>query len=231
MTIHASVGVSHTANRRVRAAVGSSLTAVALVVIWCCRGALEGHLYVSAMGAPDVATAPWFNLALLMLSVGAIFIATAAPSTSPRHRVLAWWPVAGTLCVTAAMFGFASAVTCTPGCPVPLTAGSTPQDFLHVTAAVLGFVGALVAVLQVWSITRSPRARCLCLIVLGVVAICAALGAVASLASWEGDGGWFEFAAMTAAMLWLTGYGIALTRESHRVGASDDRRRPIMPRG
>lgn len=49
------------------------------------------------------------------------------------------------------------------------------------------------------------------------VAATALVGALASLTGWgNGAGGWFEFAATTLALLWIIGYGLALSRTPHR---------------
>lgn len=203
--------------RRRRAGIGALSGALSLVIIWCCRTALDGNIYVSAMGAADVATAPWFNLALILVAAAAILVATALPPAQPRHRFLALWPTGATLIATGTLFAFAAAVPCTVGCPVPFTPTSTVQDLLHVTAAVLGFAAAVTAVLQVWDSSTSRPTRILSATTTIVVALTALAGALASLTRWGGgSGGWFEFAATTIALLWITGYGVALSRTPTR---------------
>lgn len=199
--------------RRLRAGAGGLSAGVGLIVIWLCRATLEGDIYVSAMGAAGMATAPWLNLALMLVAAAAILVSTAVPTTRPRHRVLALWPLGSTFVTTGAFFAFAAAVPCSDGCPVPLTPGSTLQDLLHVTAAVLGFVGAVVAILQVWSSSRSIVVRAVSAATMVFVAVAALAGAFASLAELGGGaGGWLEFAATTAALAWMAGYGITLSR-------------------
>lgn len=199
--------------RRLRAGIGGVSGALGLIVIWSCRAVLDGNIYVSAMGAAEMVTAPWFNLALILVAAAAILVSTAVPPTRARHRLLALWSLGATLVSTGALFAFAAAVPCTYGCPVPFTPASTLQDLLHVTAAVLGFAGAVTAVLQVWSSSTSLAARLVSGATMVFVAGTALAGALASLTGWgDGAGGWFEFAATTAALLWVSGYGIALTR-------------------
>lgn len=201
------------AARRLRARIGGLSGAAGLILIWCCRSVLEGNIYVSAMGAAGMATAPWFNLALLLVAAAAILVATAVPPRRPRHRLLALWSLGTTLIATGALFAFAATVPCSDGCPVPFTPTSTLQDLLHVVAAVLGFAGAVTAVLQVWSSATSVLSRIVSGATMISVAATALAGALASLTGWgSGAGGWFEFAATTIALLWIVGYGLALSR-------------------
>ncbi|MFF5626861.1 DUF998 domain-containing protein [Microbacterium sp. NPDC012755] len=203
--------------RRRRAGIGALSGALGLVIIWCCRTALDGNIYVSAMGAAGVATAPWFNLALILVAAAAILVATALPPAQPRHRILSPWPAGATLLASGTLFAFAAAVPCTVGCPVPFTPTSTVQDLLHVTAAALGFTAAVTAVLQVWDSSTSRATRILSATTMIVVALTALAGAYASLTRWGGgSGGWFEFAATTVALMWITGYGVALSRTPTR---------------
>lgn len=202
------------AARRMRARIGGVCAGVALLLIWCCRAALDGNIYVSAMGAAGMVTAPWFNLALLLVGIAAVLMSMAVPDEQPRHRLLSLWPLSRTLLACAMAFGFAAVVPCTMGCPVPLPPSSSWQDLLHVTAAVVGFVGAILAVLQVWSSTGSGLLQAVSAATMLFVAVSAAIGALASFTEWNhGFGGWFEFAATSAALSWVAGLGIALSVE------------------
>lgn len=205
-------------NRRMRAGIGSGCSVTALLIIWSCRAALEGDLYVSAMGAPGMPTAPWFNLALLLVAAAAVMVSSAIPDERSAVRVLSLWGLGATLLVSGAMFAFASVVTCSPGCPVPFSASSTVQDLLHVSAAVLGFAGAVFAMMQVWASTASAVRRAASGAAVLFVGAAALAGAFASLAGWAGGaGGWFEFAATTAALAWLAGLGFSLASDRREV--------------
>lgn len=206
------------AARRMRARIGGLSGAMGLIIIWCCRLALSGNIYVSAMGAAGMVTAPWFNLALILVAAAAILVSTAVPHARPRHRILARCSLGATLMATGALFAFTAAVPCSYGCPIPFTPTSTLQDLLHVAAAVLGFGGAVTAVLQAWSSAVSPVARTLSALTMITVSMTAIVGGLASLTGWgSGAGGWFEFAATTIALLWIAGYGLALSRKPGRL--------------
>jgi len=181
-----------------------------MTLIWSCRATLDGHLYVSAMGAAGMVTAPWFNLALMLTAAAAVLVSTAVPPVAPRCRALAGWPLAGTFTASGAMFAFAASVPCTPGCPVPFTPSSSIQDLLHVTAATIGFATAVLAILQVWS-AASGAMRTMSGVSALIIAAASLAGATGSLTGWRGGaGGWLEFAATTVALAWLTAFATVL---------------------
>ncbi len=177
------------------------------VAIWLLRIDYDGYVYVSGLGATGQATANAFNLALLGLGLGGVALAAVVrlrqPLPAPRSAHLIW---ASLLC-SGACFVVASRVPCSAGCPVPGTAEFTLSDAVHLTAAIIGFVLACLAMLCV-AVSPGPRsARRIAIASCAVVGGLSAAGGLLALVSPEaGVGAWFEFAAMTAAVCWLVLY-------------------------
>jgi len=217
------------------ALVGGGLALVALSAIWVARVLLDRDVYVSQLGAPSEPTAAVFNTALLVLGIGGVLVAGASHLSAPARasgpasgpapgaargraggdaggrtgmarRAVGAWSVSATLGLAGAAFVVASRVTCTDGCPVPLTAGSTVQDLVHVSAAAAGFAAAAWAMLQVgWSRGRVPAGvRRVSRVAAVGVAQCSASGGLLSVAAYRTDvGALLEFAAMSIGVLWL----------------------------
>ncbi len=213
-------------NRRVAllATVGGSAAFLSAGLIWLSRLWDPSVHYVSQLGATGMPTAPVFNLALLLLGMAAVLVDRAL-----LHRpdvYVAGWPIAATLVVCGACFAVASVVTCSPGCPVPFTPGALPQDLIHITAAVLGFVLAIVAMAQVSALRRRPWMRAASLVTLVAVGLTSFTGAM--LAVFRGDtvlGGNLEFTAATLAIAWfgVLGLQVAADRSPEPVPRSDPR--------
>jgi hypothetical protein len=184
---------------------------VALAIIWAARLVVGRDVYVSVMGAPGMPTAGWFEVALVLVSVGGGLIAFAAHGIRISAPVLRWWRPSVSLGIASGFFLLASQVTCTPGCPIPYGPSFTVPDFTHTTSAVIAFAFACWAMLQ---LTRAPGRRVMAAMSLccGIsVALIAAAGGLMSLADWEaGLGSRFEFAATTIAIAWLVSLGVVI---------------------
>jgi hypothetical membrane protein len=197
------------------ATIGGSLAFVSAGLIWLSRIGDPSVQYVSQLGATGMPTAPLFNSALLLLGIAAVLVDRALLHGSNPY--VAGWPVSATLVVCGACFALASVVTCSPGCPVPFTPGALPQDLIHISAAVLGFVLAIVAMAQVALLRRRPWMRATSLATLAAVGLSSFSGAM--LALFRGDtvlGGNLEFTAATLAIAWFGIFGMHVAVD-HRV--------------
>ncbi|MFG6280727.1 DUF998 domain-containing protein [Microbacterium sp. 5K110] len=210
-------------NRRVLvlATVGGAAAFVSAGLIWLSRLWDPSVHYVSQLGATGMPTAPVFNSALLLLGIAAVLVDRALLHQSASY--VAGWPIATTLVVCGACFAVASVVTCSPGCPVPFTSGALPQDLIHISAAVLGFVLAIVAMAQVAVLRRRPWMRAASVATLVAVGVTSLTGAM--LALFRGDtvlGGNLEFTAATLAIAWFGIFGLQVAadeRITRRSGA------------
>lgn len=206
------VARSRDSSRRL-ATLGAGCAFVSAALIWLCRAEDPSVHYVSQLGATGMPTAPLFNLALLLLAIAAVMVDRAL--LSRRVGYVAGWPIATTLLVCGLCFGFASVVTCSPGCPVPFTAGSLPQDLVHITFAVLGFLLAIVAMAQTAMLRRRPWMRAVSTLTLTAVGITSFTGAMIAL--FRGDtvfGGNLEFAAATLAIVWFGVFGLQVAADA-----------------
>lgn len=195
-----------------QAGLGAAAAFSSAVLIWVCRLWDPSVHYVSQLGATGMPTAPLFNLALLLLAIAAVLVDRALQSEADVYRV--GWPVATTLLACGLCFGVASAVTCSPGCPVPFTPGALPQDLIHITFAVVGFVLAIVAMGQVAVIRRRPLMRAASVLTLVAVGATSFTGAMIAL--FRGDtvlGGNLEFTAATLAIAWFGVFGAQVAME------------------
>ena len=196
-----------------QAAVGAAAAFASAALIWVCRLWEPSVHYVSQLGATGMPTAPVFNLALLLLAVAAVLVDRAL-HRGPNDIYRVGWPIATTLLLCGLCFGIASAVTCSPGCPVPFTAGALPQDLVHITFAVIGFVLAIVAMGQVALVRRRPWMRGASVLILIAVGATSFTGAM--LALFRGDtvlGGNLEFTAATLAIAWFGVFGSQIASE------------------
>lgn len=196
------------------ALLGGSAAFVSAGLIWVCRAGDPSVHYVSQLGATGMPTAPLFNLALLLLAVAAVLVERAALARGDGY--VAGWPVATTLLACGACFGVASVITCSPGCPVPFTDGALPQDLVHISFAVVGFVLAIVAMGQVAVLPRRPWMRAASVLTLVAVGVTSFTGAMIAL--FRGDtvlGGNLEFTAATLAITWFGVFGLQVAAD-HR---------------
>ncbi|WP_295789793.1 DUF998 domain-containing protein [uncultured Microbacterium sp.] len=193
--------------------LGAACAFVSAALIWVCRTWAPSVHYVSQLGATGMPTAPVFNLALLLLAIAAVLVDRALLSRPADY--IAGWPIASTLLLCGLCFGVASAVTCSPGCPVPFTAGSLPQDLVHITFAVLGFALAIVAMAQTAIARRRPWMRAASILTLVAVGITSSAGAMIAL--FRGDtvlGGNLEFTAATLAITWFGVFGLQVAADA-----------------
>lgn len=197
---------------RVALTAGALASLAGVSLIWLARASIQRPIYVSELGAHGMSTAPLFVTALLLVAAGGALIAIAGGHPQSRLPLIGTASVGGTIAISSVFFVVASQVSCTAGCPVPLVgAGSTFQDLVHTTAAVLGFVAGCFAMLQVgcagrrMPIARFSAAAC-CLV--GAITI---VGGMLSIFRTATDvGGVLEFIGTTVAIGWLTCYGLWL---------------------
>lgn len=194
------------------ATVGGGAAFTSAGLIWLSRLWDPSVHYVSQLGATGMPTAAVFNAALLLLGIGAVLVDRALVYRPGAY--VAGWPIAATLVVCGGCFALASVVTCSPGCPVPFTPGALPQDLIHISAAVLGFVLAIVAMAQVSTLRRRPWMRAASLTTLVAVGATSFTGAM--LALFRGDtvlGGNLEFIAATLAIAWFGVFGLQVAAD------------------
>ena len=212
--------VTRPTSRRViiLAGTGAAAAFLSAALIWLSRLGDPSVHYVSQLGAPGMPTAAVFNSALLLLGIASVLVDRALLRRPGAY--VAGWPIATTLLVCGGCFALASVVTCSPGCPVPFTPGARPQDLIHVSAAALGFVLAIVAMAQVALLRRRPWMRRSSLAILVAVGVTALTGALLALLG--GDtvlGGNLEFTAATLAIAWFGVFGLQV--------AADERLTPV----
>jgi len=194
------------------ATAGSAAAFASAGLIWLSRSWEPTVHYVSQLGATGMPTAPVFNLALLLLAVATLLVDRAVVGSARTYR--AGWRVAPTLVACGVCFALASVVTCSPGCPVPFTPGALPQDLIHITSAVTGFVLAIVAMGQVAALRRRPWMRAASIATLVAVGATSFTGAMIAL--FRGDtvlGGNLEFTAATLAIAWFGVFGLQVAAD------------------
>ncbi|MWV58417.1 DUF998 domain-containing protein [Rathayibacter sp. VKM Ac-2754] len=193
---------------------GSLLVLAGLALLLAARVSIgtSRWVYVSEMGAPDMATAGTFRVALLLVAAGGTL--TAIGAWSVRTRLLRALPPAVVVLLASGCFALASQVTCTAGCPLPVGPTFSWQDLVHTSAAVLGFAAACLAMLQLSTARERPGVARLSLVAGITVAVVAGIGAMLSLLRvWMGVGGTLEFVATAIAVLWLAIVGSVLALE------------------
>lgn len=198
------------------ATIGGLAAFLSATLIWICRLWEPGVQYVSQLGATAVPTAPVFNTALLLLAIAAVLVDRSLVSRGGEYVV--GWSVATTLLVCGLCFAVASVVTCSPGCPIPFTEGALPQDLIHISFAVLGFVLAIVAMGQVAVVRRRPWMRAASVVTLVAVGVTSFSGAMIALL--RGDtavGGNLEFTAATLAIAWFGVFGLQVAADERRI--------------
>jgi hypothetical membrane protein len=196
--------------------IGALSALAGVTLIWWERATVHRPIYVSELGARGMPSAVPFAVALILIAVGSVLIAAAGRHPTVRFPGLGRWSIAATLALSSVFFVVASQVSCTAGCPVPLTAGSSLQDLVHTVAAVLGFVAGCAAMLQVGlvrrrdAMTRISAAACV------AVAAVTITGGMLSIFRTASDvGGVLEFVGTTIAVVWLVCYGFWLAAMPH----------------
>ncbi|RFA11545.1 hypothetical protein B7R21_12650 [Subtercola boreus] len=190
--------------------VGAILLAAGVTTIWVSRLASHTDVYLSEMGASDAPTPVLFNAALLAIAVGGCLVAIGRSGIRSRVRWLGAWSISATLVFACLSIALASRVTCSPGCPVPFTNGSTVADFVHTLAASLGFAAVGLAIIQA-AYAHSLRPLFAVSIASGAVIILASgVGGLLSVFRFRVDlGGWLELTAATVALLWVIVFALA----------------------
>ena len=196
---------------RLIALAGTLCMAAALVILWIARLSVPYDLYVSELGAPGMPTARVFQIVLLLIVLGGALIAWAGRGIRSRARILRWWTPSVSLAVASAFFLVDSQVTCTFGCPLPVGATFTLQDFVHTLAAVLAFVAASWAILQCAFAVGHPALARFSLVSAIAVAAISAAGGLMSLFHFEAVlGSRFELLATTIGLAWVVVFGASL---------------------
>jgi hypothetical protein len=177
-------------------------------------------VYVSELGAVGMPTARVFKIVLLLIVVGGALIAVAGRGIRSRARILRWWTPSISLAVASAFFLVDSQVTCTYGCPLPVGATFTLQDFVHTLAAVLAFAAASWAILQCAFAVGHPALARFSLVAAIAVAAISLAGGLMSLLHFEAVlGSRLELVATTIGLAWVVVFGASLAAGSaaHRV--------------
>ena len=216
----------------VTSVAGAALVFAALVIIWIARLSIPRAVYVSELGASDMATAKVFELALLLIVAGGTLIAFAGKDIRSRVRFLALWTPSVSLWVASGFFLVASQVTCTPGCPLPVGPAFDWQDVTHITCATLAFFAACVGMLQSSFADHHRILARFSLVMAIAVGVVAGVGGLCSLARFQVDfGSWCELVATTLAIAWVIVFGASIgarrilaTRRPHdeALAAGDD---------
>jgi hypothetical protein len=205
---------------RLIAVAGTLCMAAALVTLWVARLSVPYDLYVSELGAPGMPTARVFQIVLLLIVVGGTLIAVAGRAIRSRARVLRWWTPSISLAAASAFFLIDSQVTCTAGCPLPVGATFTLQDFVHTLAAVLAFAAASWAILQcAFAVGHPALARFSLVAAIAVAAISLAGGLMSLFHFQVVIGSRFELVATTIGLAWVVVFGASLVATSapHRI--------------
>jgi len=207
--------------------IGSLAALAGVIVIWAARATITRPIYVSELGAAGMNTSVDFAVALLLIAAGGVLIAVAGRHPRSRLPLLGMWSTAATIAVSSVFFVVASQVSCSAGCPVPIVGrGSTLQDLVHTTAAVLGFAAGCVAMLQVGFIGRRMRIARFSAAACCLVAAITIVGGMLSIFRTATDiGGVLEFIGTTVAVGWLACYGLWLAWRP--VAARPDFQRPL----
>jgi hypothetical protein len=197
---------------RLALTAGALASVAGVLLIWLARASVHRPIYVSELGARGMPTAPLFVTALLLVAAGAALIAIAGIHPRLRLPLIGTASIGATIAISSVFFVVASQVSCTAGCPVPLVgAGSTFQDLVHTTAAVLGFVAGCAAMLQVGLVGWRMRIARFSIAACCAVAVITIIGGMLSIFRTATDvGGVLEFVGTTVAIGWLACYGLWL---------------------
>lgn len=200
----------------VAAVTGCVLVFGALAIIWVARLTLARPAYVSELGADGEPTAGWFEIALLLIVVGGSGIAWAGRTIHSSAWLIGRWTPAVSLWVGCGFFFVASQVPCTTGCPLPVGASFSWQDFIHIVAAVIAFAAACIAMLQTSVADGSRTLARLSLLMAVAVAVIAGAGGILSLLRFGTDvGSVLELVATTLAIGWLIVFGGFVAQSAH----------------
>jgi hypothetical protein len=212
---------------RLVALFGTIVMAVALVLLWSAKLRVGGNVYVSELGAPGMPTARAFETVLLLIGAGGLLIAAAGRGIRSRAGVFRWWRPSLSLALASVFFLVDSQVSCTPGCPVPVGATFTVQDFVHTFSAVLAFASASWAIMQCAFAAGHPALARISVVAAIAVAAASTAGGLMSLFRFETIwGSRFEWAATTIGLAWVVAFGLGLALPLHReqqlVGQTDE---------
>lgn len=212
---------------RLVALLGTIVMAVALVLLWSAKLRVGGNVYVSELGAPGMPTARAFEAVLLLIGAGGLLIAAAGRGIRSRARVFRWWRPSLSLALASVFFLVDSQVSCTPGCPVPVGATFTVQDFVHTFSAVLAFASASWAIMQCAFAAGHPALARVSVVAAIAVAAASTAGGLMSLFQFETVwGSRFEWVATTIGLAWVVAFGVGLALPLHRkqqlVGQADE---------
>ncbi|MCR8670588.1 DUF998 domain-containing protein [Agrococcus sp. HG114] len=219
--------LQHRRSDAVVAALAVASLVAGAAVIGDARAMYERFLYISELGAQHMHSAGQFQIGFGLVVVGVLLVAVVVRDVRTHLPLLRLWAPAAALVVAGALFGFAAAVPCSPGCPSLLGPEAEPRDWAHIAAAVLAFVAGCLAMLQFATATDRWVAR---LSTAGGVAVglIAATGGLLSLAGGNTDvGSTLEFVAAGIGVLWLIAVAVVHSLPARgadaRRGAADER--------
>ncbi|MEO8908267.1 MAG: DUF998 domain-containing protein [Microbacteriaceae bacterium] len=208
--------------------LGALAALAGIIVIWVARASIHRPIYVSELGAQRMPTATAFAVALLLIAAGGAVIAVTGRHPRVGRRMVVAWPIGATIAVSSLCFVVAAQVTCTETCPVPfVNPAAAPQDFIHISAAVLGFAAGCVAMVQVAVTHGNPilaRVSLAAGLLVGAITI---VGGLLAILHRDVDvGASLEFSATTLAVTWLAGYGLWLAHRRLPDAATPDAATP-----
>lgn len=190
------------------AALATASLITGAAVIGQARAAAGRFLYISELGALSMPTAASFQVGFVLVIAGILLVAVVLRDVRTRLPVLRRWAPAAALVAAGGLFLTAAAVPCSLGCPSLLTDEAQWRDWVHIVAAVLGFVAGCLAMLQFATASDRWVAR---LSIVGGLAVgsIAATGGIISLARGNTDiGSTLEYIAAGIGVVWLLAMAI-----------------------
>ena len=126
--------------RRLLAAVGGSSIVAGAIVFGVSVAATQGWTYagfISEAGVPGSPGAGGYRLGIVVVAAGLVLLGLALRHTLPI--------AAGLLAFSGVLASAASAVSCSPGCPLPPHEVPTLADMVHATASVTAVLACVAA--------------------------------------------------------------------------------------
>lgn len=198
-----------------------TIATISLCVVWIVRYSSGGNLYVSGYGAPSMPLAHIFNTALLGIGISGVLVSLACPTWYSDLRILKRWSASSSILASGLAFIVASRITCTDGCPIPFTEGSTLQDLIHIAAAAIGFTSASIAMLQVATSEAASAIRNSARFATASISASSLAGAGLSVSHFHADwGANMEFMATTIGVMWLASIALAALKMNQMVSIS-----------
>jgi hypothetical protein len=205
------------------AAIGAALAvpAGALVMLGALLAAPGSWLtgYVSEVAAPGMPSAGPYRAGFAVISAGVALLALALhgpPPPAAPFSQSAWFArglrlaprlIVALLGVAAVLSAISTAVTCSPGCPLPPYEPTTARDLIHGGASVVGLV-LLAVVMMLVAVTtghRTAQRRLAAVSAVVIVPLGATLALSMLFAGRTATGALLERLILAVAVAWLTG--------------------------